>query len=62
MVHCGKRRHAGRPITSGTRYILVGFVDEAGGQRAGAEGVPGGLSSSSSSLELHFQDDDDPAP
>jgi len=28
LVHCGKRRHAGNAITRGTRYLLVGFVDE----------------------------------
>jgi hypothetical protein len=45
LVHCGKRRHAGNAITSGTRYLLVGFVDE---QRTGTcegrglDGAPGG--------------------
>jgi GR25 family glycosyltransferase involved in LPS biosynthesis len=26
VIHCGKTRHTGRSITSGTRYILIGFV------------------------------------
>lgn len=27
LVHSGKQRHAGYPITQGFRMILVGFVD-----------------------------------
>ena len=26
LIHCGQTKHAGKKITSGTRYILVGFV------------------------------------
>lgn len=27
LIHCGKVRHAGVTITSGVRYILIGFMD-----------------------------------
>ena len=27
VLHCGKLRHSGATITSGTRYILIGFLD-----------------------------------
>ena len=27
VIHSGKVLHAGHPITSGHRYILVGFLD-----------------------------------
>lgn len=27
MIHCGKIRHAGFPITMGERYLLVGFIN-----------------------------------
>ena len=27
LFHCGRLRHAGAPITTGTRMLLVGFVD-----------------------------------
>lgn len=30
VVHDGKQKHAGVPITSGCRYILVGFVEAQG--------------------------------
>ena len=26
VSHCGLLRHAGQPVTAGTRYILAGFV------------------------------------
>ena len=26
VLHCGKSKHAGKAITSGTRYILIGFM------------------------------------
>jgi|EP00505_MAST-04D_sp_SCG-Rhode-Island_P002355 hypothetical protein len=41
LVHSGKARHGGHPITDGERVILVGFID------AGDVG---------SNAELHFQD------
>jgi hypothetical protein len=47
LVHSGRRRHAGVPIETGRRYLLVGFVDEVFSQCSSA-GV--------SNLELHFQD------
>ena len=43
LVHSGKLRHAGMPVTRGKRFILVGFVDA--GLEPGEEG-----------LELHFSD------
>jgi len=43
LVHSGRRRHAGVEITSGQRFLLVGFIDESWG-------------SVDTSLELHFQD------
>lgn len=27
ILFCGKRLHEGRPVTSGTRYIVTGFID-----------------------------------
>ena len=27
LIHCGKVRHGGLTVTSGTRYILIGFMD-----------------------------------
>ena len=44
LVHSGKLRHAGMPITRGERFILVGFVDAGLGPNG--EGA----------LELHFSD------
>ena len=44
LVHSGKLRHAGMPITRGKRFILVGFVDA--GLGPDGEGA----------LELHFSD------
>ena len=40
LVHSGKRSHAGVEITSGRRFLLVGFIDLA----------------SEPAIELHFQD------
>ncbi len=36
VVHDGKQKHAGVPITSGCRYILVGFVEAKGFGAAGS--------------------------
>lgn len=36
LLHCGKLVHAGAQIHSGTRYLVVGFVDVLAGVSGGA--------------------------
>ncbi len=49
FVHSGKVRHGGETITSGVRYILVGFLDAKLREDTAARGVVVG----DVSLELH---------
>ena len=29
LIHCGKLKHSGAPITFGRRYLLVAFIEDS---------------------------------